>query len=223
MIIILLHDQLGRIQPVNPGWNFFVILTFAGDSVNQDSAIDIRTAEQADGFFQFGANPIRFALIIDFKHGSIEHKSRIIKTQMTHQIAAKMFWIRVFDAFSFRQTDYIYILSYHINDQIGRNAVTAVSKPFNQIAVLQHGYSYRPTIVVNLIILVGHFKLADHIRELAQFPVAKFGSGVFIQHGNLVKRDFFHVRNKIAVLYCEQFRVRARAQNHTRKQRPAQV
>ena len=39
--------------------NFFVILTFAGDSVNQDSAIDIRTAEQADGFV-FGS-PVHFA------------------------------------------------------------------------------------------------------------------------------------------------------------------
>ena len=45
VIVVLLHNQFSGIQTVNPSGNFLVILAFAGDGVDQHSAIDISAAE----------------------------------------------------------------------------------------------------------------------------------------------------------------------------------
>ena len=58
VIVILLHDDIGGVQPVHPSRHSLIVLALAGDGVHQHGAVNIRAAEQTDGLDNAGTDPV---------------------------------------------------------------------------------------------------------------------------------------------------------------------
>ena len=92
-----------------------------------------------------------------------------METEVAVEVAAKVLGGGVLHALA--QPHQLHILRHHVDEQIGGQAVGAVGEPLDDIAVQERGDPDRPAPVVDLGIVVGYLKLADHVAELAQLPV----------------------------------------------------
>ncbi|MPM44331.1 hypothetical protein SDC9_91009 [bioreactor metagenome] len=78
-------------------------------------------------------------------------------------------------------------LADHINQNIGGDALAAVIQPLDDVAVYQIGDPHGALVVVDLSVIVGNLKLADHVVQFAQLAVAQLLRGGLIQHGDCVE------------------------------------
>ena len=225
VVVVLLHDQICRVDPVTPGGNFLagIVLAFAGDGIDQHGAVDVGAAEHTDGLFHFGADPVRLALFVDLKDRGAEHIGGILEAQMTLEVPSEQLGVRVFDALSLGQTNDLYVLADHVDVQVGGDTVLAVGEPFDQIAVFQKGHADGTSFIVDLVVLVGYLELADHIGQLAQFAVAQFRGGVLVQHGDLVEGDLLNVGDKVAFLHRQKLGIGVGAEDDAGQQRAYQI
>ena len=63
-----------------------MISAFARERVRNNNALNIRAAEKADGFIKHGGNPIRMAVIRDFKIRRIQKRGGILKSDMADKL-----------------------------------------------------------------------------------------------------------------------------------------
>ena len=212
VIVVLVHDDIGGIHPIHPTGDLLVIFALAGDGVDQHGALDIRSAEQANGLDDAGADPVRRALLVDLKHRFFEHHGRIVEPQVAVQVPAEVLRRGVLHPLV--QADHLRLLGHHVDDDIGRQAVGAVGEPFDQVAVPQGSHPHRPSLIIELGIGRQDLELGYHVAELAQFPAAQAGGGVGVQHGDLVIADLLHLGGEVTALNGQQLAVRPRPQHH---------
>ena len=109
----------------------------------------------------------------------------------------------------FRQTNHIYLLRHHINDEIGRQAGAAVIQPLEDIAVAQRGDPNGTTLVIDLGVVIG---------QLAQFAVTQLFGRIPVQHGDLIKGDLLDILGKVTGLHSYQLGIGAAADDNAGKQ-----
>ena len=220
IVVVLLDDQVGGVDAVHPGGDLLIIRTLAGDGVHQHRAVDVGTAEQADGFDHAGADPVGGAVIVDLKHRIGEHHGGVLEPQQTVEVAAEMLGGGVFHALV--QAYHLGVLGHHVNDQIGGQAVGTVGKPLDQIAVPQRGDPHRAVLVVDLGVGGQNLKLAHHVAQLAQLAAAQLGGRGSVQHGDLIIGDLLNILGKVACLNIQQFGVSIGPQRNPARHRTHQ-
>ena len=216
VIIILIHDDIGGVYPVHPGGNVGIVFAFAGDGIDQHRALNIRAAEQPDAFDDAGADPIGRSLLVDLEGRLIKQEGRVLEPQVAVQVAAEMLGGGI--AHPFGQAHHLHLLRYHIDNEVGRQAVAAVVEPFEDIAVFQRGHADGAAVVIDLGIVFGNLKLADHIGQLAQLAVPQLFRRIAVQHGDLIKGDLLNILGKAARFHRHQAGVGAGTQDHAGKQ-----
>ena len=200
VVVVLLDDEVGGVQVIHPGGNLLVVLALAGDGVDQHRAADVHTAKETDLPDHTGTDPEGGALVIDLHHRLGEHVGGVVETQMPVEVAAQVLGGGVLDALSLGQAHQLGALGHHIHQDIGGQALGAVGEPADQVGVHEGGDADGAALVVDLGVVVHHLKLADHIAELAQLPVAQPLGGVPVQHGDLVVGDLRHLGGEVALL-----------------------
>ena len=216
IVIVLIHDDLRRVDAVHPGGDIGIVLAFTGDGIHQHRTLDIGTAKEPDALDNAGANPVGRTLLIDLKGRFIEDIGGILEPQMAVQIAAEVLSRSI--VHPFRQTNHIYLLRHHINDEIGRQAGAAVIEPLEDIAVAQRGDPNGTTLVIDLGIVIRYLKLAYHIGQLAQFAVTQLFGRIPVQHGDLIKGDLLDILGKVTGLHSYQLGIGAAADDNAGKQ-----
>ncbi len=80
------------------------------------------------------------------------------------------------------------VLGGHIYQNVGRNAVFLIGKPFDGACVGKRRYPDRLSPIVYLRIVAGNLKLGNHIHHASHLSVSQKGSGILVQ-----ERDCFIV------------------------------
>ena len=197
VVIVLADNQRRGAHAVHPCGHIchIVIRALAGHCVHQHRTHNVLAAEQTDGFRHHRGNPPRVTVFINFKFHVREHFRRILKTQMTHGVPEEIFRGRVPN--SVFQPLHRHFLGYHVDDNIRRNALRYVVQPLKRVSVIQIRHTHRRVLIIDLRCNVRHFKLANQIRQLAQFSVCQHLRGVAVQHGNLLEGNLFDIRCEI--------------------------
>ena len=216
IVIVLIHNDLGRVNAIYPGRNIGIVLAFAGNGIDQYRPLNIGAAKQANPLDNAGANPIGCTFFINFEGGFIKDEGRILEPQMTVQVAAEMFGRCI--VHSLRQTNNLHFLRHHIDDEVGRQTSTAVIEPLKDIAIPKRSNPNRAALIVDLSIVFGHFKLAYHIGQFAQLAVTQLFGRVAIQHGDLIERDLLNILRKVTGFHGQQLSIGPAAQNDAGKQ-----
>ena len=83
IVVVLLGDKGGGIDPVHPGGDIrhIIVGVFPSAGVEQHRTDDIRAAKQADGAGLTRADPPGLAVLVQFQMGRAEHKGRIAEAQ----------------------------------------------------------------------------------------------------------------------------------------------
>ena len=207
VVVVLLDNQVGGIHMVHPLGHIvhLVVGALAADGIHQHGADNVRTAEQTDGAADTRAHPVGIALLIDLKSRLIKEVGGIVETQIAVEIASEM--LRRGVANTVLQPVDFHILGHHVDDQIGGQAVGTVIEPLDDVAVAQGRHTDGAALVVDLGIVVGHFKLRYHVCQLAQLAVAQLLGAGAVQHGDLVKADLLHFGGKVALFHRQQVTV----------------
>ena len=192
-----------------------VVHALTSDGIYQHRAFYIHTAEQADGFIHPRADPIRRAGFVNLKIRRGKHIGRILEAQMAHQITVEVFGCGVFDALF--QALHRHFLRCHIDNQIRRKTFGPIVEPLDNIAVHQACHADRFSLVIDLGIVVLHFKLADHVAQFTQLPGTQTGGAVAIQHRDLIEAQLIHFFGKIPRFNGQQLLVGIRPQDHGRE------
>ena len=109
-------------------------------------------------------------------------------------------------------------LVHHVHQDVGGQTLAHVVDPLEQIAIAQGGHTDGGILIIDLVIVVGHLELGDHVGQLAQLAAAQTLGRVFVQHGHLVKGDFRHIGSKIAVFDGQQLGIGLAAEHHAAQQ-----
>ena len=115
IVVVLLHDDIRGIHPVHPAGNHLIILALAGNGVDQHGALHVLAAEEADGLDDPGADPVRRALLVNFKDRLIEHHGGVLEAQMPVEVAAEMLGSGVLHALI--QAHHLCLLGHHVDDE----------------------------------------------------------------------------------------------------------
>ena len=212
VIVILLHDDVGGIQPIHPGGHILVILALAVDGVHQHGALHIRAAEKPDALDDPGADPVGGALLVDLKHRLVEHHGGILEPQVAVEVPGEVFRRGILHALV--QPDHLRLLGHHVDDDIGRQAVGAVGEPLDEVSVGKARDPHGAALIVDLGVVGQDLKLRHHIRQLTQLPAAQSGGGVAVQHGDLVIADLLHLRDEVTGGQGQQLAVGTGPQHH---------
>ena len=163
VIIKLLHEQRIGIHAVNPlelcirlQFVHRMIAAFTRCCIDEHRALNIRAAEEANGFILNRADPIRLAFFIDLKIRLRKHKGRVLEAQVAHQITVEVLCRRILDAALHALN--LSGLRDQVNDDIAWQAIRAVGEPFNQVGVFQRNNAHRRIFIVNL-------RVFPHIRH----------------------------------------------------------
>ena len=212
VVVILIHDDVGGVQPVHPGGHILVILALAADGVHQHGALHVRTAEKPDALDDPGADPVGGALLVDLKHRLVEHHGGILEPQVAVEVPGEVFRRGILHALV--QPDHLRLLGHHVDDDIGRQAVGAVGEPLDEVSVGKARDPHGAALIVDLGIVGQDLKLRHHIRQLTQLPAAQSGGGVAVQHGDLVIADLLHLRDEVTGGQGQQLAVCPGPQHH---------
>ena len=211
MVIVLLHNEAGGVQIVYPGGDLLIIGALSGDGVDQYRAVDVGTAEQADGLYHPGSDPPRLAVFVDLELRRGKQEGGVLEAQVPGDVAVKRLGEGILH--SFRQADYRGLLGDHIHHHIGGQAFGAVGEPLDDVRVVDGSHPHGTALVVDLGRVVGILELTDHIAERTHLAVPQKLRGGAVQRGNLVKRDLSHIGGEIAVLHVQQIPVGARTED----------
>ncbi len=170
VVVVLLHNQSGDVEGVNPVGDLLVVLAFAGDGVHQHGALDVHAAEQADPLDHPGGDPPGMARFVDLKLRGGEHHGGILETQVAHNIPVQRLGEGVFHAL-LKPGDGG-LLGHHVHHHIGGQAVSTVGEPLDEVGIGNGGHPDGPALIVDLGGVAGILKLADHVAEGAHLPVA---------------------------------------------------
>ena len=220
VVIVLLHDEVGGVDPVHPVGHVLVIGALAGDGVHQNRALDVGAAEQADGLDHPAAHPVGGALVVDFKHRLGKHHGGELEPQMAVEVAAEVLGGGVLHALV--QAHHLRLLGHHVDDEVSGQALGAVGEPLDDVAVGKAGHPHRAALVVDLGVGGQNLKLAHHVRQLAQLAAAQPLGAVGVQHGDLVVADLVHLAGEIAGLHRQKLCVAAGADDLPGEQRAHQ-
>ena len=205
MVVVLLHNEAGRIHVVHPGGHLLVVGALAGDGVHQDGPLDVGAAEEADGLDHPGGDPPGAAVLVDLELGRAEHVGGVLEAQVAHDVAVEGLREGVFHPVL--QAHHSGLLGDHVHDDIGGQALGAVGEPLDEVGIGDGGDPDGAALVVDLGGVVGVFKLADHVAEGAHLAVAQEVGGVLVQGGDLTKGNLGDVLGEIAILHGEQIPV----------------
>ena len=206
VVVVLLDQQVCVIHAVDPVGHFLIIGTLAGDSIYQNCAVGIRAAEQADGLDQTGAHPPGRAVLVDLKIHVAEHHGGVLETQGAVEVASEVFSGGVFHALA--ELYQLGLLRHHVDHDVAGQTLGAVIEPLDDVAIHQRCDADGLSLIVDLgVFRIGHLELRHQIAvraDAAQRPSAELDAGVFVQHGDLIVRDFRHIGGKVAGLHVQQ-------------------
>ena len=217
VVVILLGNQAGGIDTVHPGGNVcdIVIDVLSRTGVEKHCPDDVSPSEEADGASLSRANPPRLAIFINFQMSGTKHIGGIMKAQEPIQVPVKVLGRGVAHAIQsqVRQANHIGLLGDHIYRDIGGQPFLGVKEPFEKVSVLQGSHSDRPSLIIDLGVILRDVKLADHVGQFAQLPVPQHAGRGFVQHGDLVIGHRFNIGGKISRSNIQQLVVSTGAEN----------
>ena len=217
VVVVLLNDQLGGVDVVDPCGRLFIIFALARDGVDKHRTVVVRAAEKTDSLFLLGADPVGRAFLVDLKDRLFEHIGRIGKAQMAIEISREMLGGRVLHAV-FKAHD-VDILRHHVDDEIGGKAFGAVVEPLDDVTVAKRRDAHGATVIVDLRVVRADLELRDHVGKFTEFAVAELLCAVLVKHGNAVVGDFVDLLGEAAIFDGQQRLIVLRAQHHPRCQR----
>ena len=138
MVVVLLNQQVGIIDPIHPVGHLLHILGLAGDGVDQHGTLRVRAAEQADALHQPGADPPRSAVLVDLEVDIAEHHGGIAEAQRAVEVAAEVLAGGILDTVA--ELDEVGLLSHHIDHDISGQALGTVIEPLDDISIDQRGH-----------------------------------------------------------------------------------
>ena len=198
-------DPLGRLGQV---------LALAGDGVDEHRAVVVRAAEEPDGLFLLGADPVGRAVLVDLKDRLLEHEGRILEAEVAVEVAGEVLGGGVLHALV--KADDVHALIDHVDDEVGGKTGGAVVEPLDDVAVAQRGDAHGAAVVVDLGVVLRDLELGDHVGKLAKLAVAELLGAVLIEHGNAVVGDLGDLGGEVAGLDGEELLVAARAEHDPR-------
>ena len=212
VVVVLLGDEIGVVEVIHPRRHLLIVLALTGDGVDQHAALHIHAAEEADGLYKPCADPVGGPLLVHLHHRLGKHEGGVTEPKMAVEVPAEVLGGGVLDALL--KAHQLHALVHHVDNEVGREAVGTVGDPLDDVRVAESGNAHRPTLVVNLGVVLIDLKLADHIAELPQLPVPQPLGAVLVQHGNLVVGDLIHLGNKVPRLNGQQLGIASGPEDH---------
>ena len=217
VIVVLLDDELGRVDVVDPCGRLFIVFALARDGVDEHRAVVVRAAEQADGLFLLGADPVGRAVLVDLEDRLFKHIGRVRKAQVAVEVAGEMLGGRVLHAVI--QTHDLDVLRDHVDDEVGGQPLRTVVEPLDDVAVAQRRDAHGAAVVVDLRVVFRDLELRDHVCQFAELAVAELFGAVAVEHRDAVIRDLFNFACKAAALDRQQRLIVLGSQHDPRRQR----
>ena len=202
VIVVLLDDELGRVDVVDPRGRLFIVFALARDGVDEHRAVVVRAAEQADGLFLLGADPVGRAVLVDLEDRFFKHIGRVRKAQVAVEVAGEVLGGRVLHALI--KAHDLDVLRDHVDDKVGGQPLRAVVEPLDDVAVAQRRDAHGTAVVVDLRVVFRDLELRDHVGQLAELAVAELFGAVAVEHRDAVIRDLFNFACKAAAVDRQQ-------------------
>ena len=212
VVVVLLDDELRRVDMVHPGRRLLIVCALAGDGVHQHRAVVVRAAEEADGLLLLGADPVGGALLVDLKDRLLEHIGRVVEAQVPVEVPGEVLRRGVLHAL--REAHHIHALVHHVDDEVGGQTLGAVVEPLDDVPVAQGRHPDGPPVVVDLGVVLRHLELGHHVAELAQLPVPQLLGAVPVQHGDAVIGHLLDVLREGAALQGQELAVGPGPEDH---------
>ena len=202
---------------VDPRGRLFVVFALARDGVDEHRAVVVRAAEQADGLFLLGADPVGRAVLVDLKDRLFKHIGWIREAQVAVKVAGEVLGGCVLHAVG--KAHDLDVLRDHVDDEVGGKSLRAVVEPLDDVAVAQRRDAHGAAMIVDLRVVFGHLELRDHVGQLAELAVAELFGAVAVEHRDAVIGDLFDFACKAAALDRQQCLIVLGPQHDPRRQR----